>query len=67
VADAWAEDTTADLPIDFGDGIRLEVFNSSCGYDGWILNARDGRCTLVGQGGGTLSASPPTELGIDPE
>jgi hypothetical protein len=67
VADAWAGETTADLSIDFGDGIRLEVFNNSCGYEGWILNARDGRRRLVGQGGGKLSALPPTELGTDPE
>jgi hypothetical protein len=67
VADAWANDTTADLSIDFGDGIRLEVFNNSCGYEGWILNARDGHGALVAEGGGKLSTSLPTELGIDPE
>lgn len=47
---------TADLTIDFGDGIRLEVFNDSAGYEGWILNAPDGQW-LVAQGGGRLVSS----------
>jgi hypothetical protein len=55
VADAWAEDFTADLSIDFGDEIRIEIFNNSCGHEGWTLNARDGRRALTGEGGGILS------------
>jgi hypothetical protein len=47
---------TADLTIDFGDGIRLEVFNDSAGYEGWVLNAPEGRW-LVAQGGGRLVSS----------
>jgi hypothetical protein len=54
VEEASASDRTADLSIDFGEGIRLEVFNNSCGYEGWILNAPDGRRALVGMGGGNL-------------
>jgi hypothetical protein len=54
VEEASASDITADLSIEFGEGIRLDVFNNSCGYEGWILNAPDGRRALIGMGGGTL-------------
>jgi hypothetical protein len=56
VREASAAVGSADLVIDFGDGIRLEVFNDSSGYEGWILNAPDGR-VLVAQGGGNLAES----------
>jgi hypothetical protein len=67
VVDAWAEETTADLSIDFGEGIRLEVFNNSCGYEGWILNGREGHRAFIGEGGGKLSAASSAGLEIDPE
>jgi hypothetical protein len=44
---------SADLVIDFGAGVRLEIFNSSSGYEAWVLAAVNGRC-LVAQGGGSL-------------
>jgi Family of unknown function (DUF6188) len=44
---------SADLVIDFGDGVRLEIFNSSSGYEAWVLATRDGRC-LIAQGGGRV-------------
>jgi Family of unknown function (DUF6188) len=68
IVDAVAAEGSADLSLDFGAGIRLEVFNNSSGFEGWILDAPDGR-TLVAQGGGTLTeterrANAPTE--VDP-
>lgn len=56
VKDAATASDTADLTIDFGDGIRLDVFNNSAGHEGWILNARDGQW-LAAQGGGRLVSS----------
>jgi uncharacterized protein DUF6188 len=56
VLDAVITDGSADLSVDFGAGVRLEVFNSSSGYEGWILNAPGGRF-LVAQGGGRLVES----------
>jgi len=53
VKTATVSDITADLSIDFGDDIRLEVFNNSAGYEGWVLNVPDGRA-LVAVGGGGL-------------
>lgn len=47
VKEAVAATGTADLAIDFGDGIRLEVFNNSSGFEGWVLNAPGGRRALV--------------------
>jgi hypothetical protein len=53
VLDAVVLNGSADLLVDFGAGIRLEIFNSSAGYEGWSLNAPDGGL-LVAQGGGSL-------------
>jgi hypothetical protein len=66
IVDAVAHEGSADLSLDFGAGIRLEVFNNSSGFEGWILDAPDGR-TVVAQGGGNLTkwrANAPTE--VDP-
>lgn len=68
IVDAMAAEGSADLSLDFGAGIRLEAFNNSSGFEGWILDAPDGR-TVVAQGGGNLTeierrASAPTE--VDP-
>lgn len=50
-------DGTADLRINFASGVRLEVFNLSCGYEGWSGTAKINDCTLsfVACGGGGLS------------
>jgi Family of unknown function (DUF6188) len=53
VLDAVIANGSADLSIDFGAGIRFEVFNNSSGYEGWQLNLPGGR-VLVGQGGGNV-------------
>jgi hypothetical protein len=54
VVDASVADSTADLSVDFGAGVLLEVFNNSSGYEGWTLNAPGGRL-LVAQGGGAFA------------
>ncbi|MGH6997001.1 MAG: hypothetical protein ACREEO_02355 [Phenylobacterium sp.] len=48
---------TADLRAEFDDGARLEVFNNSTGYEGWIATFQLGPddVTWVGGGGGDLS------------
>jgi hypothetical protein len=48
---------TADLRVQFDDGVRLDVFTNSAGYESWNASfevARD-EVTLVGGGGGNLS------------
>jgi|GEM_PF-2272293 len=42
-----------DLVVEMTGGPRLEVFNGSGGYEGWIFNGPKG-CYLVAQGGGTV-------------
>lgn len=44
---------SADLIVDLGSGVRLEVFNNSSGHEGWLLHAPDGR-SFIAQGGGRL-------------
>lgn len=44
---------TGDLQISFGEACRLEVFNDSSGYEGWIVNGPDGEYTAA-QGGGKI-------------
>jgi hypothetical protein len=56
VKQATAAGGTADLTIDFGADIRLEIFNNSAGEEGWMLNTPDGHW-LVAQGGGRLVSS----------
>ena len=51
---ATVADSTADLSVDFGAGVRLQVFNNSGGYEGWTLNAPGSRL-LVAQGGGAFA------------
>ena len=68
IVDAVAAEGSADLSLDFGAGIRLEVFNNSSGFEGWILDAPDGR-TLVARGGRNVNltewkANAPTD--VDP-
>jgi len=42
-----------DLVIDFSTFGRIEVFNGSCGYEGWVLSGPEGQC-IVAQGGGNV-------------
>lgn len=51
---------SADAAIDFGDGLLLEIFNSSSGYEGWLLAEHSGRM-LIAQGGGSLVGFPPNK------
>ena len=50
-------DDTADLRISFAGGARLEVFNLSCGYEGWngMIKINDHAISFVACGGGGLS------------
>jgi hypothetical protein len=48
---------SADASVDFGDGLLLQVFNSSSGYEGWTLSDMEGRL-VIAQGGGSVVASP---------
>jgi hypothetical protein len=47
---------SADLAIDFGGDTTLEIFNASCGYEGWQLQG-PGQRWIVAQGGGNVSES----------
>jgi hypothetical protein len=44
---------TSDLTIQFTEDLRIDVFNSSAGYEGWHYCDRQG-LELVGAGGGRL-------------
>jgi hypothetical protein len=46
---------SADVSVDFGDGLLLQVFNSSSGYEGWELVDESSSRQLVGRGGGGLA------------
>ncbi|MEO7963024.1 MAG: hypothetical protein ABIT38_03845 [Gemmatimonadaceae bacterium] len=54
---ATSEVGTGDLRIAFAAGGELQVFNDSCGYEGWVLRGPGGSW-IVGQGGGNVSRSP---------
>jgi len=45
-----------DMKIEFHDSAAIEVFNDSCGYEGWQLLGPDNRC-IVAQGGGNVFES----------
>jgi hypothetical protein len=45
-----------DLAIDFGADSTLEIFNASCGYEGWQLQG-PGQRWIAAQGGGNVSKS----------
>jgi hypothetical protein len=50
-----ADELTADLQITFDDGVRLDLFNDSSGYEGWQADlSRDSAqpLTIVAMGGG---------------
>lgn len=49
-------EASADLNARFDNGIQLETFTNSIGYEGWQANfQRDGIKLIVGMGGGGLS------------
>jgi len=45
---------SADLIVDFGDGVRLEIWNNSSGYEGWHATGPNGR-EVIALGGGGLA------------
>lgn len=47
----------SDLSLTFKNGVVLEAFNGSSGYEGWTCSGAEG--TVVAQGGGTLSVWRP--------
>lgn len=58
VIDVEADELTADLRINFGDGVRLELFNQSSGYEGWqadLACAEAQPRTIIAMGGGGFS------------
>ena len=50
------EPQTADLSVIFDSGARIDIFNNSSGYEGWVANVRTGEraITIVALGGGSL-------------
>jgi uncharacterized protein DUF6188 len=48
----------SDLSLTFQNGVRLEAFNGSSGYEGWTCSGKGG-ITVVAQGGGNLSIWQP--------
>ena len=57
VTEASIVDGTGDLSVVFAGGAVLEVFNGSCGYEGWTLNGPGAGTYVVAQGGGTIVRS----------
>lgn len=45
-----------DLTVEFAGGSSLNIFNGSCGYEGWVLSG-PGERWVVGQGGGRVVES----------
>lgn len=45
---------TADLTVHFGNVLRLDAFNNSCGYEGWHISlpSEHGGISVVALGGG---------------
>jgi hypothetical protein len=58
VVSVKVHDGTGDLTIEFQNGVRLEAFNLSSGYEGWTCSLTDGR-VVVAQGGGNVCISNP--------
>ena len=54
ISTACADDETGDLTIVCSDGVRLELFNDSSGYEGWQMNCSDGS-VVIGMGGGSIT------------
>jgi hypothetical protein len=49
----------SDLGLTFQNGVCLEAFNGSSGYEGWTCSGTTG-VTVVAQGGGNLSVWKPS-------
>ena len=47
---------TADLTLNFGNGLRLDAFNNSAGYEGWqiALPKENGDMLIIALGGGEV-------------
>ena len=54
VTRATVHDGTADLVLELGDTLRLEIIPISSGYESWIVCTPSG-FQVVAQGGGQLS------------
>lgn len=53
---------SGDLTLDFGDGVRLEVWNSSSGHEAWTAHGPDGEL-IVATGGSELAVWGPRSRG----
>jgi hypothetical protein len=51
----------SDLTLTFDNGVLLEAFNGSSGYEGWTCSGKDG-ATVVAQNGGNLTIWKPSHL-----
>ena len=51
----------SDLNLTFQNGVRLEAFNGSSGYEGWTCSGKGG-AAVVAQGGGNLSIMETKQL-----
>ena len=60
VATIEVREGCGDLGITFENGVRLESFNDSSGYEGWICSGRNG-ARVVAQGGENLVTWNPRE------
>lgn len=51
---------TGDLRIEFDGNTRIDVFNQSCGYEGWdaYYTAGSARWGVIAMGGGELAVVP---------
>ena len=54
IVEARLSEASGDLVLDFGANSRLDLFNDSCGYEGWNFALPGGRW-VVAAGGGQLS------------
>ena len=56
VAEVELDEQTADLRLTFEEGVRLDLFNQSSGYEGWQASIPDGdkNISLIAVGGGRL-------------
>lgn len=57
ITKAHLDRVTADLTLNFEHHIRLDIFNTSSGYEGWQANGIVGGkgMTMVALGGGSVS------------
>ena len=58
VTDVEVDELTADLHIHFGNGVRLDLFNPSSGYEAWaakLSRAAAPSISIIAMGGGGLT------------